>query len=44
MVRNDLCVPSMDHNLVPPFFLRETGLILKDKPNIHCEDTSVEDH
>ena len=39
-----LCVPSMDHNLVPPFFLREAGLILNDKPNINCENPNVEDN
>ena len=44
VVRNALCIPSMDHNLVPPFVLREAGLILNDKPKIHYEDPSVEDH
>ena len=44
VVRNDLCVPSMDHNLVPPFVLREAVLILNDMPKIHCEDPNVEDH
>ena len=44
VARNALCVPSMDHNLVPPFILREAGLILNDKPKIHYEDPSVEDH
>ena len=41
---NSLCVPLMDHNFVPPFVLRESGLILNDKPKIHCEDPSFEDH
>ena len=29
---------------MPPFVLREAVLILNDKPNIHCEDPSVEEH
>ena len=44
VARNALCVPSMDHNLVQPFVLRESGLILNDNPKIHCKYTSVEDH
>ena len=44
VVKNALCVPSMSHNLVPPFILREAGLEVNDKPKIHCEDPSVEDH
>ena len=42
--RNTLCVPSMRHNLIPPFILREAGLVVKDTPKIHCEDPGVEDH
>eukprot|EP00957_Ditylum_brightwellii_P197063 15013132-Ditylum_brightwellii.AAC.1 len=26
LVRNALHVPSMEHNLIPPFMLRETGI------------------
>ena len=44
VVRNALCVPTMDINLIPPFVLRESGLILNDTPKIHCKDPSVEDH
>ena len=32
VVSNSLCVPKMDRNLVPLLVLRETGLILNDKP------------
>ena len=42
-VRNYLCVPTMDNNLIPHFF-RETGLILNDAPKIICTGPSVEDH
>ena len=44
VVRNDLCVPTMDINLIPPFILREAGLVLNDTPKIHCDDPSVEDN
>ena len=44
MVINALCVPSLEHNLIPPFILREVGLVLNDTPKIHCNVTSAEDH
>ena len=36
----------MDDNLVPPFILREAGLDVRDKPNIHCpiDELIEEDH
>ena len=30
VVRNALCVPSMEHNLIPPIILREAVLVLHD--------------
>ena len=42
--RNALSVPAMDRNLVPPFILREAGLIVNDTPKIHVKYPSVEDH
>ena len=44
VVRNDICVLSMDRNLVTLFFLREADLILNDNPKIHCEDLNDEDN
>ena len=44
VVRNALCVPTVDINLIPPFILREAGLVLNDTPKIHCDDPSVEDN
>ena len=44
VVWNALCVPSMEHNLIPPFILREAGLVLHDTPKIHCNVPSAEDH
>ena len=43
-MRNALCVPSMEHNLIAPFILRETGLVLHDITKIHCNVPSSEDH
>ena len=36
-VRNALHVESMHHNLIPPFILREAGLIVNDVPRIHTK-------
>ena len=44
VVWNAICVPSMEHNLIPPFILREGGLILHDTLKIHCNVPSAEDH
>ena len=44
IVRNVLYVESMNTNLIPPFILREAGLIVNDKPKIHCENPDVNDH
>ena len=38
IVRNALYVPTMEHNLIPPFILREGGMIVNDVPRIHCHD------
>ena len=37
VARNVLHVATMDHNLVPPFLLREAGLVVKDVPKIHIK-------
>ena len=44
VVRNALYVPTLDHSLIPPFILREAGIIVKDTAKIHVKDPSVEDH
>ena len=36
-VKNALHVPSMEHNLIPPFILREAGLEVNDVPKIHTQ-------
>ena len=35
MARNALYIEIMNHNLVPPFIIREAGLELNDQANIH---------
>ena len=44
VIRNALHIPSMKHNLVPPFILREAGLTVNDTPKIQCKEPSIEDH
>ena len=39
-----LYVPSMEHNLIPPFILREAGFIVNDTPRIHCQDVTKDSH
>ena len=31
MMRNALYVPSMPHNLIPPFIMREAGIVVNSK-------------
>ena len=42
--RNALYFQEMDHCLVPPFILREGGLIVNDTPKIHISNPSLNDH
>ena len=46
VIKNALYVPSMNHNLIPPFILREAGLIVSDVPKIHTrqEDLTNDTH
>ena len=44
VLRNALYVPLMDHNLIPPFMLREMGVTVNDVPEIHKEDPTVYNH
>ena len=45
IARNALHIPSMQHNLIPPFIMREAGLVVNDVPRIHCgEDVTRESH
>ncbi len=33
VIRNALLIPSMDHNLLPPFLVREASLFLDENPS-----------
>eukprot|EP00957_Ditylum_brightwellii_P077907 5921520-Ditylum_brightwellii.AAC.1 len=44
LVRNALHVLSMDHNLMPPFILREAGTTVNKTPKIHKKNPTVDDH
>jgi hypothetical protein len=44
VLRNTLYVPSMKHNLLPPFVLREAGIKLNDTPKFQLDDPTIEEH
>ena len=44
IARNALYVPSMKHHLVPPFILREAGLIVNDTPKCQVQGLVTEEH
>ena len=44
IARNIMYVPSMTHNLIPPFILREAGIVVNDTAKIHIIDPTIEDH
>ena len=37
-------MPSLEHNLIPPFILREAGIIVNETAKIHKENPSKRDH
>jgi hypothetical protein len=44
IIRNALHIPSKNNNLIPPFMMREVGLIVEDTPEIQVRDPDVNDH
>lgn len=44
IITNALYVPSMEHNLIPPFIMREAGLIVNDVPKFQLESPTTDDH
>ena len=44
VIQNVLCIPSMSNNLIPPFIMRENGIVVNECAKIHCEDLTREDH
>jgi hypothetical protein len=44
VIRNALLIPSMDHNLLPPFLVREACLFLDETPKFQSTDPSRDNH
>ena len=44
VAQNALRVPSMSNNLLPPFIMRENGIMVNECAKIHCEDPTRHDH
>ena len=44
IIRNALLIPTMSHNLIPPFLIREAGLFLDETPKIHAIVPNVMNH
>jgi len=44
VMRNVLLIPSMDHNLLPPFLVREASLFLDKPPKFQSTVVSLENH
>ena len=44
VIKNALHVPSMDNHLMPPFIMREAGIIINDIPKMQILDPDISDH
>ena len=44
IIRRGLHVPSLTHNLLPPFMLREAGITINEVPKIHVSSPTEEHH
>ena len=44
VMRNALLIPSMDHNLIPPFLLRMAGLHVDETPKHQLASPTVDNH
>jgi len=44
VMRNVLLIPSMNHNLLPPFLVREASLFLDKTPKFQSTEVSLENH
>ena len=44
MIRNALLLPEAAHNLIPPFLLREAGLVVNETAKIHAIPSPSEEH
>ena len=41
---NALHIPLLQHNLVPPFIMREAGIVVNDTAKIHLDQPNSDDH
>jgi hypothetical protein len=44
VMKNALLIPSMGHNLIPPFLIREAGLILNETPKHQTLYPTIDNH
>ena len=44
IAQNALYVPTMHHNLIPPFILREAGVEVNEVPKFHVKNPNEEHH
>ena len=44
IMKNALYIPSLDHNLIPPFILREAGIYVNEVPKIQKPNPTADDH
>ena len=44
IARNALSIPTMEHNLIPPFIMRAGGATVNDTAKTHCNDPTVDNH
>ena len=44
VMRNALLIPSMSHNLLPPFLIREASLFLDETPKFQSADLPLDNH
>jgi hypothetical protein len=44
VMKNALLIPSMGHNLIPPFLIREAGLILDETPKHQTPYPTIDNH
>jgi hypothetical protein len=44
VMKNALLIPLMGHNLIPPFLIREAGLILDETPKHQTPYPTIDNH
>ena len=44
IAKNVLYVPTLEHNLIAPFILRESGAFVNETPKIQVNSPSIHDH